>query len=102
MVVDVAGLLANSGADIWIGIGGALLIAAAWSYEMWEAIARHKSLIDLRFAGIYLAGTVLLLAYSLLLRDVVFMTINAALAVLVLFEIAYTVGWKFGRARRRK
>ncbi|MBU5558025.1 MAG: lipid-A-disaccharide synthase N-terminal domain-containing protein [Candidatus Aenigmatarchaeota archaeon] len=102
MVLNTAGLIAITGFDIWIGIIGALFIAAAWSYEMWESIERHKSLIDLRFAGIYLIGNILLLMYALLLRDVVFIAVNTTIAILVLFEIAYTIGWKFGRTKRRR
>ncbi len=87
---------------LWIGIGGALMIAAAWSYEMWEAVERHKKLVDLRFAGIYLIGTILLFVYSWLKADIVFTSINAALSLLVMFEIAYTMGWKFGRVGKRR
>jgi len=102
MVLDVAALIAYYNIDVWMGIIGSLLIAAAWSYEVWESIERHKSLIDLRFAGIYLVGTLMLLAYSLVIRNFIFVSINAALTVLVIFEIAYTVGWKFGRKTRRR
>jgi lipid-A-disaccharide synthase-like uncharacterized protein len=102
MVLDVAVLLAYFTIEVWIGILGSVMIVAAWSYEVWESIKRHKSLIDLRFAGIYLLGTLMLLAYSWALRNFVFVSINAALVVLVLFEIAYTIGWKFGRKTRRR
>ena len=90
------------GNHLWIGIGGAILIAGAWSYEMWEGIERHKSLIDLRFAGIYFIGTLLMLAYSVALRDIVFTAINATLALLVIVEIAYTIGLKLEKTKRRK
>jgi lipid-A-disaccharide synthase-like uncharacterized protein len=100
-MVDVATLLINSGVGIWTGILGAIIILAAWCYETLESIKLHKSLVDLRFAIVYLFGNVLLVFYSIVLGDPVFLLINAALVLLVLFEVLYTVGWKFGRQRRK-
>jgi lipid-A-disaccharide synthase-like uncharacterized protein len=75
---------------IEIGIVGATLLLAAWLFETVESIKKHKALIDLRFASIYMCGTLLLATYSLQNSDMVFMFINFSLLILATFEVAYT------------
>ncbi len=76
---------------IEIGIAGAILLLAAWLFETYESVKRHKSLIDLKFAFIYITSTVLLTVYAYQNSDVVFFSVNLCLIVLVLFEIVYTI-----------
>ena len=76
---------------IEIGIAGAILLLAAWLFETYESVKRHKSLIDLKFAFIYIVSTVLLTVYAYQNNDMVFFSVNLCLRVLVLFEIVYTI-----------
>jgi len=76
---------------IEIGIAGAMLLLAAWLFETYESVKRHKSLIDLKFAFIYITSTVLLTVYAYQNNDMVFFSVNLCLIVLVLFEIIYTI-----------
>jgi lipid-A-disaccharide synthase-like uncharacterized protein len=76
---------------IEIGIAGAILLLAAWLFETYESVKRHKSLIDLKFAFIYIVSTVLLTVYAYQNNDMVFFSVNLCLIVLVLFEIVYTI-----------
>jgi len=76
---------------IEIGILGAVLLVLAWLFETYESIKKHKSLIDLKFALIYLVGTSLLTLYAFQENDIVFFGINFFLLILVLFEIFYTL-----------
>jgi len=76
---------------IEIGIAGALLLLAAWLFETYESVKRHKSLVDLKFAFIYIISTILLTIYAFQNNDFVFFSVNLCLIVLVLFEIAYTI-----------
>jgi len=76
---------------IEIGIAGAILLLAAWLFETYESVKRHKSLIDLKFAFIYITSTVLLTVYAYQNNDMVFFSVNLCLIVLVLFEIVYTI-----------
>ncbi len=76
---------------IEIGIAGAILLLAAWLFETYESVKRHKSLIDLKFAFIYITSTVLLTVYAYQNNDMVFFSVNLCLIVLVLFEIIYTI-----------
>jgi lipid-A-disaccharide synthase-like uncharacterized protein len=76
---------------IEIGIAGAILLLAAWLFETYESVKRHKSLIDLKFAMIYITSVILLTIYAYQRNDSVFFYNNLALIALVLFEIFYTV-----------
>ena len=76
---------------IEIGIAGAILLLAAWLFETYESVKNHKSLIDLRFAFIYISRLILLTVYAFLRNDSVFFYNNLALIALVVFEIVYTV-----------
>jgi len=76
---------------IEIGIAGAILLLAAWLFETYESVKKHKALVDLKFAIIYVISVTLLTIYSYLRNDAVFFYNNIALICLVLFEISYTI-----------
>lgn len=76
---------------IEIGIAGAILLFLAWLFETIESIKKHKSLVDLKFALIYIISTILLTVYAYQNNDIVFFGVNALLIILVLFEIIYTI-----------
>lgn len=76
---------------IEIGIAGAVLLLVAWLFETFESVKRHKALVDLKFAFIYIASTLLLTIYAYQQNDMVFFSVNICLIVLVLFEIVYTI-----------
>jgi len=74
-----------------VGIAGAVLLLAAWLFETYESVKRHKALIDLKFAFIYVTSTILLTIYAFQRNDIVFFSINFILILIVLFEIIYTI-----------
>ena len=74
-----------------VGIIGAVILVIAWAFEAVEAVKRHKSLIDLRFAFIYLVGVGVLVVYSWLIEDAVFTWLNSILLVAVLLELWYSL-----------
>jgi len=76
---------------IEIGIAGAILLLVAWLFETFESVKRHKALVDLKFAFIYIASTILLTVYAYQRNDIIFFSINILLIILVLFEILYTI-----------
>jgi lipid-A-disaccharide synthase-like uncharacterized protein len=76
---------------IEIGVAGALLLLLAWLFETYESIKKHKALVDLKFALIYITSTILLAVYSYQRNDQVFFIMQLCLIVLVLFEIFYTL-----------
>lgn len=76
---------------IEIGIAGAVLLLIAWLFETFESVKNHKSLIDLRFAFIYIVSTILLTVYAFQNGDMVFFLVNLCLIALVTFEIGFTL-----------
>jgi len=76
---------------IEIGIAGAVLLLLAWLFETFESVKRHKALVDLKFAFIYIISIILLTIYAFQRNDMIFFTVNLALVFLVLFEIVYTI-----------
>jgi len=76
---------------IEIGIAGGILLLVAWLFETFESVKRHKALVDLKFALIYITSTMLLTFYAYQNNDLVFFSVNLCLIILVLFEIFYTV-----------
>lgn len=76
---------------IEIGIAGAILLLVAWLFETYESVNRHKALVDLKFAFIYIISTILLTIYAYSNNDLVFFSVNLLLIMLVSFEIAYTL-----------
>jgi lipid-A-disaccharide synthase-like uncharacterized protein len=76
---------------IEIGIAGAILLLVAWLFETFESVKRHKALIDLKFALIYIISTILLTIYAFQRNDMIFFSVNLCLILLVLFEIFYTI-----------
>jgi len=76
---------------IEIGIAGAILLLVAWLFETYESIKNHKTLVDLKFALIYITSTILLTVYAYQRNDFVFFWVNLGLIILVLFEIFYTI-----------
>lgn len=74
-----------------VGVIGAVLLIAAWVFEAREAVRRHRSLIDLRFAFIYLVGVSVLAFYSWLIEDAVFVWLNTIILVAVVAEIWYSL-----------
>jgi len=74
-----------------IGVAGAILLLVAWLFETFESIKKHKALVDLKFALIYIASTILLTIYAYQRSDFVFFSVNVCLIALVLFEIFYTI-----------
>jgi len=77
-----------------LGIVGSFLILLAWVFETFEAVKRHKNLIDLRFAAMYLPGIVLLAFYAYQIKNTIFLFLELAILIVVVFEIAYTVHTK--------
>ena len=85
-----------------IGFIGAIFLIAAWAISTLEAIERHKSLIDLKFASITLIGIIFLIIYSWLRKDSVFFILNIVLLSIVIVEIVATMSIKKIHKRRRR
>jgi lipid-A-disaccharide synthase-like uncharacterized protein len=74
-----------------LGIIGTALVVLAWVWETVDAVKRHRSLIDLKFAVINFGGTVVLIAYALSIGDPVFIILNSLISLAILAEITYSI-----------
>lgn len=77
--------------SIIIGIIGSLCVLIAWAFDALESAREHKSLVDLRFSFLYLAGVVTLTIYSFIINNIIFMSLELAITVLVVAEIIYSL-----------
>jgi lipid-A-disaccharide synthase-like uncharacterized protein len=87
---------------ITFGMFGGIVLILSWTYETVEAIRRHKSLIDLKFAAMNIFGVLLLIIYSWQIENQIFFYLNITLLFIELVEIAYSIAVKkVHRGRRR-
>src|SRR3989344_6019880 len=85
-----------------LGVLGGFVLLSAWFFETEEAIRKHKKLIDLKFAFIYITGNIFMTLYSIATGNRIFIFINAAIMLLVAFEILYTLHFKvYGKWHKR-
>ncbi|HLC38296.1 MAG TPA: hypothetical protein VJI71_02475 [Candidatus Norongarragalinales archaeon] len=67
-----------------LGIAGAFLVVVAWIFEVRQIVKTRHSPLDWNFGSIYLAGTLLLVAYSVQINSAVFAILNFLAALLAL------------------
>jgi lipid-A-disaccharide synthase-like uncharacterized protein len=80
--LEMAGVLAFGGEIL--GVAGAFLVVVAWLFEVKQIIKTRHSSLDWNFGSIYLAGTLLLVAYSIQINSAVFAILNFLAALLAL------------------
>ena len=83
-----------------LGLAGMLLIAIGWIFETKQIVKRHHSAIDWTFGTMYLAGSILLLAYALSINSWIFAFLNVLAAGMALFSLAYK--WNEKRKEEKK
>ena len=74
-----------------VGFIGAFLLIAAWIPEIIHIIRTGKSRMDNTFTGIILLATVILLAYSIMIDNLVFIIVNS----FILFEVSISLYYSF-------
>lgn len=84
-----------------IGIIGGFFILMAWIFETEESMRRHKKLLDLRFATVYLSGLLFLTIYAYTLGDPIFFWLEIAILLIVSFEIFYTLHLKIWKEKKK-
>jgi lipid-A-disaccharide synthase-like uncharacterized protein len=73
-----------------IGIVGLGLLAVGWLYEAIKTIRAGKSNINSKFAVLYVVGSFLLVIYSLLLGDIIFLILNSLVTIFSLINLFYS------------
>lgn len=69
-----------------IGIAGLLLVACSWIPQLRE-VMKGKSMPATTFLFVYIFGCGLLTIYAFMLKDVVFILLNAATFILALLNL---------------
>jgi len=74
-----------------IGLIGSFLILLSWILGLYDEIKSKKNLIEIKFSIINLFGIFFLLIYSLFIKELPFIILNAGLFILILLEIIYSI-----------
>ena len=74
-----------------IGIAGALLLIVAWIPELVDIIKAKKSKLNKRFSELLFFATLILLVYSIMVKDFIFIIINAFLLAEISISVYYTL-----------
>ena len=74
-----------------IGIIGAILLILAWMPEIAEIIRAKRSKLNKRFSELLWVATIILLVYSILVRDLVFTIINGFLVLEISISVYYAL-----------
>ncbi len=75
-------------AEIPYGLIGLFLILIGWIYETGVAIKNKKTNLPITFAILYGVGSALLAIHSLILNDMVFLTLNGTAAGIAIINAA--------------
>jgi lipid-A-disaccharide synthase-like uncharacterized protein len=74
-----------------IGTIGLIAVACAWIPETIRTLRTKKSGLELKFNLVYVAGSLLLVAYSVGINDMIFILLNSFASVMSLINLYYTV-----------
>ncbi|MCD6398370.1 MAG: hypothetical protein J7L08_00425 [Candidatus Aenigmarchaeota archaeon] len=74
-----------------IGFIGSFLILLSWILGLYDEIKSKKNLIEIKFSIINLFGIFFLLVYSLFIKELPFIILNAGLFILILLEVIYSI-----------
>ncbi|HIH21024.1 TPA: hypothetical protein HA244_07195 [Candidatus Micrarchaeota archaeon] len=72
-----------------IGLMGTILIVIGWGFEIRQIIRRNHSPLDLNFGIMYLAGSIMLMAYALAINAPIFAFLNFLAAAMALLALYY-------------
>jgi len=74
-----------------VGIIGLVLLALAWIPQTIVIIKKEKSSIDCRFGILYVIGSLVLVYYSIQIKDMIFLTLNSAVALMSAISLYFSV-----------
>ena len=72
-----------------IGIIGLVLLAIAWIFEIISVMKYKRKRLDLKFALLYVIGTLCLVIYAIQIKDPIFIILNSMILVLSLVSLVY-------------
>ena len=74
-----------------LGIIGLVLLAIGWIPETIKVIKEKKSRIDKEFGILYVLGSLLLLIYSMQIKDYIFMALNFIVMVMSGISLVFSL-----------
>ena len=74
-----------------IGIIGLILLALGWIPETISIIKEKRSRINWKFGTLYVIGSLLLVAYSIQIKDTIFLILNLFVAIMAAISLYYSV-----------
>lgn len=83
--------------SIFLGIIGAIVLLIAWIPETIQIITEKQSKLNPQFEIFYFIGTLLLLTYALLIKDIVFSFVN----FFILLQVLISIYFSFKKKKRK-
>jgi len=74
-----------------IGLIGLILLAVGWGYETYIIIKEKKSKINTKFALMYTIGSLLLVIYSVQIKDTLFLILNSLITISSLISLIFSL-----------
>ena len=81
-----------------IGVIGLILIAFSWFPQVVEIIKTKKSGLNIKFALIYVLGSVALIIHAIQINDTIFIILNSIAALMSFLGLYYTI--KYTKKKR--
>ena len=75
-----------------LGLAGSFLIVIGWIFESIQIIKTRHSPLDVNFGMLYLAGSILLVGYSIAINAWIFAFLNTLAALMALLSLFFK--WK--------
>jgi len=76
---------------IVIGIIGLSLMMVAWIAETVDLIKKKESKLDMNFAVFSIIGSILLLIYSIQIKNIIFIIMKSVVIILICISMFYSL-----------
>ena len=74
-----------------VGIIGLALLALAWIPQTIEIIKKKKSHINYKFGILYIIGSLILIYYSIQIKDYIFLILNSVVALMSATSLYFSI-----------
>ena len=74
-----------------IGLFGIIFVAISWIPQTKKVLIEKKSGLELKFVLIYSVGSLLLLTYSILISDKIYITLNTLTTIMASINLYYAL-----------
>jgi len=74
-----------------MGLIGAILVALSWIPQTFAIIKKEKINIDIKFGVMYIIGGILLIIYSIQIKDIIFLILNLLVVIMSSTSLIYSI-----------